>query len=353
MYSVFTSDNTGNTAEPATVSARTAAVLDPIQVTSLLQVPVGSAVRVDLPTVTNVSQIEVGTSPAGVSWSTSGGALWVSVAMTSALGPSTARLGGIGCIAEVCDLKLAITVDVTVIGVEAPASAILDELTLPSSGRVSTAQLLPAGAGSNLVDEVTVVLGTADAPGARSAADAVAAAVDAVVAGGLERLGIYQLRWYTGQDIDARIVEILAIPGVAGVDRGLILTDPTTALPDGDWDDDAMDGTWHLRQMRAPEAWDVTSSTFRDPAAGSSVVVGIVDGGLVARHSDLNSARWVSIGAGVIGDHATHVAGLACARQNGSGVVGAAWGCPILSDAAIWPGFDDDRENEPSAFRPL
>jgi alpha-tubulin suppressor-like RCC1 family protein len=93
-------------------------------------------------------------------------------------------------------------------------------------------------------------------------------------------------------------------------------------VPTDDWSDDGPEATWPFTMIRAPEAWETTT--------GSDVRVGIVDTGVVLdRHEDLNVAEIVSDHA--YDHHATHVAGLACARENGVGLVGVAWGCPIIS----------------------
>ena len=71
---------------------------------------------------------------------------------------------------------------------------------------------------------------------------------------------------------------------------------------------------------------------------GSTTPVGIVDGGKVFPHQDLPPIEHTG-GAWAAFEHSTHVAGLACARQNGVGLVGAAWDCPLISDQGIG-GFD-------------
>ena len=219
---------------------------------------------------------------------------------------------------------------VTVTGIEAPADVPVTELVAPSPDRVAQATPLDVMDATELVNEVTVVLGTDDTPGTRAQADAAAAAAGAVVAGGMEDIGIYQLRWATGQDIDARIAELGAMAGVAGVDRALMVTDTdaSATYPPGDWDGDGTEVTWPFTQMHTPEAWSLTT--------GADVPVGIVDGGLVdPHHPDLNVWATTSTAGEWVGGHATHVAGLACARANGQGIVGAAWGCPIITDALL------------------
>ena len=74
--------------------------------------------------------------------------------------------------------------------------------------------------------------------------------------------------------------------------------------------------------MRATEAWAKTT--------GSNVTVGIIDeGDVLSNHEDLNVTE--IIGSYEPKFHATHVAGLACAKANAVGMVGLAQGCPIVS----------------------
>lgn len=210
-------------------------------------------------------------------------------------------------------------------GYEAPHDVPVETFVDPSAERINDAEPLAGISGKRLRDEVTVVLGSDESPGDRAVADSIAYAVGAVVVGGSQGMGIYQIRWPEQQDIDARIRQLEAMPGVTGVDAATLDStfEATVTNPD-DWSDDGPDGTWHLQQARLPQAWN-----------GSSVdtPVGIVDGGWADKdHEDLNvTYRDKSNDSAATAGHATHVAGLACAKSNGKGVVGAAWGCPILT----------------------
>ena len=96
------------------------------------------------------------------------------------------------------------------------------------------------------------------------------------------------------------------------------------AEPPGDWSDDGSEATWPFTVTHAQAAWDLTH--------GSDVKVGIVDFGLVFNgHEDLDVIR--SLGDGRVDYHATHTAGTACAKANGKGLVGFAWGCQIITSA--------------------
>ena len=75
------------------------------------------------------------------------------------------------------------------------------------------------------------MLGTTAAPGTRGQADAVAAAVGGVVSGGIEDVGIYQLRWATLQDTDVHAAALREMAGVAGVEPSFVLNWRTLAAP--------------------------------------------------------------------------------------------------------------------------
>ncbi|MEJ2453850.1 MAG: S8 family serine peptidase [Candidatus Thiodiazotropha sp.] len=109
----------------------------------------------------------------------------------------------------------------------------------------------------------------------------------------------------------------------------------------------------HYRQIRLPQAWDITTGT---PASGS-VIVAVVDSGIAMDHEDFGGQLvtgydFVSDPAvsndgdgidddpndpgtstvpGESGFHGTHVAGtIAAASNNGLGVAGIAWGARIM-----------------------
>jgi subtilisin family serine protease len=204
-----------------------------------------------------------------------------------------------------------------------PSDQPLAALAEPSAERLAAG--VPAQAGGVILrDELWITLGSPELPGARTDATGLAAAVGAQVIGGFEEFGIYQLRWPSAVDIDEKTTQINALRPDAVAGPSMWGGVGEAAEPPGDWNDDGPEGTWHLRTIDAPAAWDLTK--------GSSVRVGIVDTGTAFRgHEDLD----VSFPSGhpTVGaqPHGTHVAGLACARANGKGVVGAAWGCPVVS----------------------
>jgi hypothetical protein len=130
----------------------------------------------------------------------------------------------------------------------------------------------------------------------------------------------------------SRTAQLLAVPGVTAVSESTVGLVETLAGPPGDWSDDSLQATWPFHQIRVPEAWDVVSA--------SMFWVGVVDGGTVyTQHEDLDAR--ITIGLDGPDDHATHVAGLACAKANGVGLVGVAWSCPIVSSGT---GRGTDKE---------
>jgi hypothetical protein len=201
----------------------------------------------------------------------------------------------------------------------------IDEFTNPSSDRIASAGQLPGGFATALPDELLVVLGSDTQPGSVYDAQAIADQTGAVVTGGVENIGVYQLRWATPGDLTQMTTTLEGIGGVAAVEPSALLGDLKLSVsPPGDWDDDGPAVTWPFTQLRLPDAWSTTT--------GGDRAVGILEDDAVLKdHEDLNVTS--VLGPGVVDEpsHATHVAGLACAKANGKGVVGAAWGCPVVS----------------------
>jgi subtilisin family serine protease len=183
--------------------------------------------------------------------------------------------------------------------------------------------------GTTVRDEVIVVLGTPDRPGGRAAAATVAASVGARMVGGVDALGVYQIRWDRSPDLAAMSSRLRATSGVNSVGPSVWGGAAMLALRPSDWNDDGPEATFHFELVRAPEVWA--------PNIGASVKVGVVEAATAfAGHEDL---RVRIVGGSQPNDlnatsHATHVAGLACGLQNGRGLVGAAWGCEIVAAGA-------------------
>ncbi len=290
---------------------------------SILTVSVGSSTPIDIPEPLRlVSQLQFTTSPSDMVVHESDGAYRLSAQIGASEGNRTLRFEGIGCTASACDVPFTLELPVAVRSLEAPPGD-PDGFTSPSVDRIGAGHVIEIG-GVRLADQLNVTLGTPDAPGTRDAADAVAEQVGGVISGGLADLGVYEIRWTSEQDLEARTAQLRALPEVTSVASSLHDVVDTEGAPPGDWNDDRINDqvTWPYDQIRALQAWDVTT--------GSDVRVGIVDSGHVfTGHEDLNVIE--KIGSGGEYPHPTHVAGLACARANGRGIVGAAWGCPIVS----------------------
>ncbi|MFI8084965.1 S8 family peptidase [Kitasatospora sp. NPDC086009] len=121
-----------------------------------------------------------------------------------------------------------------------------------------------------------------------------------------------------------------------------------------DESDEAPDETvgWNMSQIRADQAWDVTTGS-------RTVKVGVLDTGVDDLHQDLapnfDAADSVSCAYGrtdtragswrAIGSHGTHVAGIIAAARNGVGVVGVAPGVEIASVRTAEPGSLTYAEN--------
>lgn len=313
------------------------------EVTQVAEVVRGSmSIVTPLPELTSLQNVTAEPEVEGVQWATTKSpALVIVAAADAAEGTYPVTLSGMGCVGSQCDTPFSVDMELVVTPIEVPASHPVQEFSEPSPDRIAAATEVLDGT-IELADEVVVVLGTPESPGARADADTVAATVGAVVAGGMEDIGIYQLRWDTGQAIDDVVAALAVLDGVAGVDRSLVFdaAGSSAVLPEGDWDDDGQDSLWPYEQLHLSEAWALTETN------GSTVPVGIVDASPVdATHPDLTVKEVTvpsSLGELALDPHSTHVAGLACAKQNGDGIVGAAWGCPIISDAVVnsWTYLD-------------
>lgn len=303
--------STGPTStEPLTFSAST------------LRVQPGSQATLELPDeVQSVSAVEMTT--ANVDWlsvAVVNDDIVVAPEMDAPSGNHAVTLNAEGCASSACPGSFSVTLTLTVAALEASDDE-LTTFTYPSPDRI-LASIPQIGGGSIMSDELLVILGSDQSPGSRSDAEVVAAAVDAVVSGGIEELGIYELRWSTPQDLGVRTTELEALSGVTAVQDSYLgaLGEHTVSPPE--WNSFDASVTWPYSQIHARDAWGYTT--------GSNVSVGIVDTGTVSpNHPDLNVVR--TVGDPWMEPHATHVAGLACATANEFGVFGVAWGCPITT----------------------
>ena len=320
-YALFAYATDGATAPAAAATVATNGV-QPLA--RSLTVRAGTSVAVDLSAALSDVTSLVPASVAGISVSlTDGGQVAVAAAAGTAAGQVDVVTSGSGCVAQVCDVAFTLDLGVTTAPLVQMTRGV-DSFTQPSPDRLAAAIDLGLGLGSQaLNDEVVMTLGTPVAPGDLGSASAIAAQVGAIVSAGLEDLGVYELRWTTApSDIRATVDTLTSLPGVADAGLSTFGGIGDNATPPGDWTDDGPAATWPFTQIRAREAWDITT--------GESTKIGIVDTGTVfGAHEDLNVVETLG-GAGAAG-HATHVAGLACAAANGKGLVGVAWGCPIVT----------------------
>lgn len=265
---------------------------------------------------------DASTSADGFSVAVYNGNIALAASVWASIGSVAVQIQATGCVDVGCGARLVIQAQVRVRPIGAPRAPLYGFAEV-SPDRVAAGTALPGG-GVALNDELVITVGDDDEPLGRAAAEQAAAVSGSVLAGGIDDLGVYQLRWTPPQDLDARRTQLLAVDGVEGVTRSRVGEIATNGDPPGDWDDDGPAVTWPFRQIRAQAAWDVTT--------GSDTKVGIVDEGTVEdRHEDLEVKLF---GVRSPGEHATHVGGLACAKGNGVGVVGVAWGCPLASAAA-------------------
>jgi subtilisin family serine protease len=297
---------------------------EPIQVTAAeAVVKVGSAIQLAIPgpikSITELDPPSESRPGLGIAVVPGGLEMSVSASASAVPGASVIRATGVGCTEIECGRPLALTVPVTVTSLPAPPGPI-EKFTEPSPDRVTNA------VDDALADELLLTLGTAQQPGDRAEAETDANAVGGTITGGIEAIGVYEVRWGTPQDLGARRAALEALSGVAAVSSYSLAEFSADAVTDHmiapgydqTW------WTWPREQIDAEEAWD--------RAGGSPVTVGVIDGGDVfSGHEDLHVSETIPTGV-PIEAHATHVAGLACARgDNQVGMTGMEPGCPLVS----------------------
>jgi hypothetical protein len=283
---------------------------------------VGSTGDVTLPqplrTVTSVSSAE--NSPSGVSIVLQDGQLTVSAAIQAALGSASLLVTGEGCLASECNVRFALQLPITVTALHTPLGS-LNSFTEPSFDRIA------AASDERLPDELLVTLGTPSHPGTQAEAEVLADGVGGVLSGGLSNIGVYEIRWNMPQNLEQREHELTSQPNVTAVNRFSVEPYAENVAPPTASVYDKPQWLWPYEQTNVESAWN--------QSVGSSTKVGVIDvGNVYEAHEDLNVVEVSNPHGGYQpASHATHVAGLACAKANDLGVVGMAWGCPVVSSA--------------------
>ncbi len=285
---------------------------------------VGSAQTINLPApLVNIESITAVSGTEGLSAEPAAGQLELAAAASTLTIAGTLQVEGSGCTTIECGRRFILTIPTTVVPLYTPSGP-LEELTEPSPDRAV------ASTEAHLTDELLIVLGTPGAPGSQDEAKADAQAVGGTVTGGLAGTGIYEIRWPSTQDLEARTNELRLRPSVTAVSPvSLTPIEATGSFPEVDSVFDTPEWTWPYAQTDAAGAWSIST--------GTSVRVGIIDeGNVYTQHEDLSSVETMNRGKWVYQPqaHATHVAGLACAEAYNAGMVGMAWGCPIVSARA-------------------
>jgi subtilisin family serine protease len=148
------------------------------------------------------------------------------------------------------------------------------------------------------------------------------------------------------------------IAGVQSVARDTLVTwvDPNEmAFPAGDpgdasgvtggsigSDEGFFNAQWNMQAIHAPAAWDLG-------ARGTGVRVAVIDGGMNVTHIDLRGSVDLAHSASFVAgfnfnqdvpgfSHATHVAGIIAAKDNGIGTIGVAPGATIIAVKALHNG---------------
>ena len=244
----------------------------------------------------------------------------MSVAQSTAAGVFALGGDGVGCLGATCDnpgFRLKVTATVTD---PVPAESGTEDFSVASPDRVKAG--VPAAAGLTALRDEGLVLAHRRTPEALSDAQLIAVSIGAEVTGGLEVIGVYEMRWIDPvADMPATLARLRATDGVASADQSLLGGADNFDVTPSDWSDDGPAVRWPFQQAGVTKAWDtVRAPTF--PSASS------IAGPCWSGHEDLNVVKAFGNDPE---DHATHIAGLACARQNNKGIVGAAWGCPITT----------------------
>ncbi|HLI28662.1 MAG TPA: DUF5719 family protein [Chloroflexota bacterium] len=135
-----------------------------------------------------------------------------------------------------------------------------------------------------------------------------------------------QRAWVPAQAVAYYQARLAALPGVRGVEP--LARVQAAGIPNDPY---FADYQWNLRQIHAPEAWDLTTGDRR-------LIVAVVDTGVALDHPDLAGQllpgqNFVQPGAPPADDngHGTHVAGIiGAATNNGVGVAGLLWQVQLL-----------------------
>jgi lantibiotic leader peptide-processing serine protease len=149
--------------------------------------------------------------------------------------------------------------------------------------------------------------------------------------------------------------KVKAIPGVEGVGRDRVFqwVDPNLRVIEADHgsDETFFNVQWNTKAIHAAEAWHTG-------AIGTGVRVAVLDGGLNNNHQDLAGSVDVACSASMVAhfnfnqdagtaasfSHATHVAGIVAAQDDGIGSIGVAPGATIMGVKVLQDGsgsFDD------------
>jgi hypothetical protein len=183
----------------------------------------------------------------------------------------------------------------------------------------------------------------------------------------VKRLGIYKIRILNDQlTAQMAVEELRNNPWVEKAQLDHKVT-PRQTFPDdnefsGQWDkhNTGQNGGTPDADIDAPEAWDITTGGVN--ALGDTIVVAVVDGGMMLNHTDLVPNLWINHneipGNGIDDDnngyvddingwdayssdgsipgsgHGTHVAGIIGAKgNNGSMVAGVNWNVKLMAIA--------------------
>ena len=152
--------------------------------------------------------------------------------------------------------------------------------------------------------------------------------LDQIGARGIQPLGLasqtYRVTFAPGTNLGALLPMLQRNPAVAFAEANVTRAAMRTV------NDPVATQQWALRNLRAYEAWEITT--------GGAVTIAILDTGVSPSHPDLAGKVLPGFDATTGGNdssdwegHGTYTAGVAAARgDNGTGIAGICWGCNIL-----------------------
>ncbi|MEW5701766.1 MAG: S8 family serine peptidase [Candidatus Zixiibacteriota bacterium] len=210
----------------------------------------------------------------------------------------------------------------------------------PSSARTVERARGPMATGVGSLDRLNVIWDIRDfrrtVPAARPVAQ-----------GGKDYYGLsnyYTVELPSGTDLDAALAAYAADPNVEFAEPDYIM--PMDMIPnDPDYSQQWTHYSAFDRDIDTQEGWDYE-------VGDSTVIVGIIDSGVLYNHADLKAAIWVNPGEDLDGDGVVWDSGdMNGVDDDGNGKIDDLIGWDFFSGSGCWPGEDCTvPDNDPSDF---